>query len=317
MSPTEHRYRAHGLTIAAEFDLALRPDARGGDRPDLVVRRGPERPVPHDDPPGDLLARLETPDGVLRYAVGRSSDGTILRFPGLCDFVGDPRMAAVTVHLHPGADVELVPVLAAGALLAVHLKLHGSLVLHASAVHLGDAALAFVGASGMGKSTLAALVCAGGHDLLTDDVLRVETAAGGPVRVHPGSTECRLRPAARQLAEDAPAGAVRPTADGRLAVRQRAGTEGPLPLLACVVPLPHRRCDGVAVRRLEPPRALMRLLRFPRLVGWLDPGSAAAEFQALADLVEQVPVFEASIPWGPPFRPGLADDLVAELARQR
>lgn len=84
-----------------------------------------------------------------------------------------------------------------------------------------------------------------------------------------------------------------------------------------MVPLPHRRCDGVAVRRLAPPRALMRLLRFPRLVGWLDPESAAEEFQALADLVEQVPVFEASIPWGPPFRPGLADDLVAELARQR
>lgn len=312
-----YRYRAHGLTIAAEFDLALRPDVPNGDRPDITVRWGRDRCVPPEDPRGTLLARLATPDGTLRYALGRGPGFAVLRFPGLCDFVGDPRMAAVTVHLHPGADPALVPVLAAGALLAVHLKLRRALVLHASAVRLGDAALAFVGASGMGKSTLAALVCAGGHDLLTDDVLRVETATGGAAAVHPGSIECRLRPAAGQLADGAPAGAVRPTADGRLALRQPARTGEPLPLLACVVPLPHRRCDGVEVRRLPRSRALMRMLQFPRLLGWLDPESAAAEFQALADLVEQVPVFDASIPWGPPFRAGVADELLAEVARQR
>jgi len=84
----------------------------------------------------------------------------------------------VTVHLHPGADLGLVTVLTAGALLAVHLRLRGELVLPASAVQLGGAALAFVRASGMGKSTLAALLCASGHGLVTDDVLRVDPADG-------------------------------------------------------------------------------------------------------------------------------------------
>lgn len=310
-------YLGHGLGIVSEVGMALQPGHRDPGPPDLTVRWGRGRSVPAEDPPGDLLARLEDPDGRLRYALGRTGDRAVLRYPGLCDFVGDPRMADVVVHLHPGADPGLVGVLAAGALLAVHLKLRHCLVLHASAVQLGGGALAIVGASGMGKSTLAALLCAEGHDLLTDDVLRVGTAPGGGVVAHPGGTECRLRPAARQLADGAPAGAARPTADGRLALRQRAGARRPLPLLACVVPMPHRHGDGVDVRRLPAPRALLRLLRYPRMVGWLDPGSAVVEFQGLADLVEQVPVFEASVPWGPPFRPGVADELLAGVDGQR
>lgn len=309
-----HFYRAHGIAITSEVELALHPAPPDCGPPDMELRWGPERPVPAADPPGALLARLEGPEGRLRYVLARDRDCAVLRYPGLCDFVGDPQLRTVTAHLHPGSDPDLVPVLAAGALLAVHLKLRHELVLHASAVHRGDGALAFVGASGMGKSTLAALLCASGHRLLTDDVLRVDLAGDSAVRVHPGSTESRLRPAARELADAAPAGAVRPTADGRLAVRLSADADESVPLAACIVPLPDRAAEVVAVRRLPPPRALLRMVRFPRLVGWLEPMSTAHEFQSLADLVERVPVLEASVPWGPPFRPEIAAELVREIA---
>src|SRR3712207_7779311 len=49
-----------------------------------------------------------------------------------CDFVGDPDLADITVHVHGGADPGLIPVLATGALVAVHLKLRHELVIHAS-----------------------------------------------------------------------------------------------------------------------------------------------------------------------------------------
>lgn len=307
---TCHRYRAHGLVVHSAVELPLPPPPPAPGAPDLVLRLGADRPVPDRDPPGRVLAALDRPGGGRFYCFTRTRDTVVLRYPGLCEFVGDPGLSDVVVHLHPGADLGLVPVLAAGAVLAVHLKLRSALVLHASAVEVAGRAVAFVGASGMGKSTLAAALCREGGALVTDDVLRAEPGGDGDVWVHPGGTETRLRPAARDLAASAPPGATRPTADGRLALAPATRSVATLRLAACVVPLPSRTASGITVRRLPVAHALVRLMQFPRVVGWRDPGSSAAEFQALADLAERVPVYDASIPWGPPFRPGVLTDLI-------
>jgi hypothetical protein len=310
-----HTYRAHGLLVASAIDLPLPPWPPGPDRPDLTLRRVYERAVPDGHPPGQQLATTTRDDGTVLYGLGRDHDRCVLRYPGLCEFVGDPSLSDVSVHLHPGVDPGLIRVVAAGALIAVHLRLRQQLVLHASAVRVGDGAIAFVGASGMGKSTLAAALCREGHELVSDDVLRVDLSDPAVVRAHPGSTETRLRHSARQLADAAPPDTVRPTADGRLAVRSTAWWTAPLPLVACVVPRPsHRLEEDVAVARLPLVMSLMRLSRFPRIVGWIDPVSTASDFQALGDLVERVPVFDARIPWGLPFRPGVLDRLLEAVS---
>ncbi|MRR12527.1 hypothetical protein EG835_08705, partial [bacterium] len=54
------------------------------------------------------------------------------------------------------------------------LALRGHVVLHASAVEAGGGAVAFVGESGIGKSTLARELGALGCRVLSDDLLRVE-----------------------------------------------------------------------------------------------------------------------------------------------
>jgi hypothetical protein len=71
--------------------------------------------------------------------------------------------------------------------------------------------------------------------------------------------------------------------------------------------------EKVALRRLGAAEALLRLSRYPRVLGWSDAASMAASFQGLGDLVERVPVFEAAIPWGPPFADGVLEDLLAAL----
>src|SRR5262249_52962005 len=75
------------------------------------------------------------------------------------------------------------------------LHLRGTTCLHASAVLLDGKLLAFSGASGAGKSTIAAALAARGCQLVSDDVL--------PLRVTPtcllagpGLPELRLYPAA-------------------------------------------------------------------------------------------------------------------------
>ena len=301
-------YRAHGLVIGSEVDLPL-PDGEPGPA-DLLLRRGADRSVPVARGEGEQLAELRDGNGKVFYRLTRSAEHTWLRYPGLCDFAGDRELQEVTAHLQPGADPGLIPVLAAGALLAVHLMLRHRLVLHASAVRLDGQAVAFVGASGMGKSTLAAAMCGIGCELVADDVLHVDSS----LRVHPGSTETRLRAGARELADRAPSHAVRLTADGRLALRPAAQVCEPLPLAACVVPRPSRAAEEVSVQRLAPGRALLRMCQFPRVLGWTDPASMSFTFQALADLVESVPVFEAIVPWGPPFRREVLSGLLDAVA---
>ena len=307
-----HRYRAHGLHLESELELPLPPGPTPPTGPDLRLRLGTTAPVPDLDPPGELLARLAEPGGPVRYVLGRDTDRAVLRYPGLCEFRGDARLREVTVHLAPGRDPGLAAVLAAGALLAVHLRLRGQLVLHASAVRVGDGALAVVGASGMGKSTLATLLCADGHPLVGDDVLRADIGSES-VSVYPGSLETRLREGARPVASSL-AAATRCSPDGRLAVRPEAThTGGPLRLAACVVPQPRRDRPEVEVERVPVSRSLMLLARFPRLPGWVGPDGLALEFQQLADLVERVPVYQARVPWGPPFRDGIAAEVLGAL----
>lgn len=301
-------YRAHGLVISSPVYLPL-PEGPPGP-PDLLLHLGEDRHVPVKSSDGDQLAELRDARGKVFYRLTRSGDRALLRYPGLCDFRGNRDLSEVTAHLHPGVDRGLLPVLTAGTVLAVHLMLRHSLVLHASAVRRHGQAIAFVGASGMGKSTLAAALCEDGCDLIADDVLRVDSS----MCVHPGSTETRLRPSARELADSAPSGAVRATADGRLALRPRTQVLEPLPLAACVIPRPSREATEVSVRRLMPGRALLRMSQFPRVLGWTDPASMNHTFQALADLVEAVPVFEATVPWGPPFRAEVLSGLLAAVA---
>lgn len=310
----EHWYRAHGLVISSELGLPLPPGAPVLGLPDLALRCGADRPVPSDPPPGVVLAELSSPDGTVFYRLARDRDRTVLRYPDLCEFVGDRQLSEITVHLHPGAHRGLLAVLASGALLAVHLMLRAQLVLHASAVQHDGHAVAIVGASGMGKSTLAAALCGIGCALVTDDVLRVDLTDPAVLRVYPGSTESRLRMSARQLADVAAPDAVHRTADGRWALYASTRADRPLPLAACVVPRPSREAATLSVHRLTSARALGRMIRFPRVIGWSEPVSLDRTFQALADLVQRVPVFEATIPWGPPFRPEVLFGILAAVA---
>ena len=157
-----------------------------------------------------------------------------------------------------GADPDLLSVLVSGTLLAFVLTMRGETVLHASAVQVGDAALAFVGASGMGKSTMATLLCADGARLVTDDVLRLDTTSAPPTCAL-GATELRLRKGADHLAERfanqlGSAPGLRTTGDARQALAAAPATTEDLPLAALVVPVPDHSPERrtAEITRLSP-----------------------------------------------------------------
>ena len=258
--------------------------------------------------------RFELGD-MLRYSAARDGDLHRFRVAGCCEFTISPELNQITCRPAPDVAHDLTTVLATGAVLSYALAMRGHCVLHASAVEIDGRAVALVGASGLGKSTVTAGLCAAGCPLVTDDVLRVDLQ--GAVVAHRGAREIRLRPAARVMAGDFDRTLDgRETADGRLAIRPPTSSHPTLPLSAVMLPQPRRDRDTLSLERVGPAAALKYLLRFPRILGWRDMDVLTRQFDQMAVLADRVPFFVAELPWGPPFSRNASDQLASRLSRE-
>jgi len=166
-----HTYSIYGLSVASEIELPGISSDVERTTAEIRVREGaidlPEEPETADDhcvraTPAEATYVV---DGVGAVRVREGQEITV-----------DPDPGATTAHL------QFVTL---GTALGMLLHQRGCLVLHASAVALGDRVVAFLGATGAGKSTLAAALHARGHDVVADDVVAVPTPAD-PV-VPPGA----------------------------------------------------------------------------------------------------------------------------------
>jgi hypothetical protein len=300
-------YLLHGLRVRSEAALDA-PETDSAPH-DVVISLGARRPVPDEPPLGRLLARLDLPVG--SSSLGAHDGGYTLRIHSYCEFEIDSALGALRVHVPPDADDEL-PSLMAGSALAMLMTLRGICVLHASAVEVAGGVVAFVAGSGMGKTTVATLCCAEGARLVTDDVLRVEVA-DGQGWCFSGSRELRLRPAAAELARSLSRTGGRSTVDERLAARPAAVTESRLPLRAIVAPVCDHLSDTPRIERVRGADAVRELVSFPRTSGWVDNEVTRRDFGVLAELAQRVPIFNARLPWGPPFEPRLAQTLLTSV----
>lgn len=308
-----HRYALHGLRIRSELALCAPPSA---DAHELDARLQSARRVGGDTPAGRVLAQAWLSDTV-GYTHAETESGYILRYHFCCDFEVDRGRRLISAYPDPRAGAELAAVLLSGSVAAALLVIDGATVLHASAVDYGGKAVAFVGDSGSGKSTMAAIFCAAGAGLISDDMLRIAHRADG-VRCFQGTSEIRLRQSAAQLAECFPREMLSATVDGRIGVRAAAGPSvAETALHAIVIPEPSRAARSVSVQRLGPVPALVALSSYPRVLGLRAPELIAAQFNGLAELTRRVPVYRAEIPWGPPFQPSIVPALLEQIGFAR
>jgi hypothetical protein len=299
-----HVYENCGLRLRSEIELHLPVPA--GDGWDVDVRWGPDILDSSEPPPGTVIAAYGS--GEDRWYTATSTEsGYLLRFRECGEIVISGGLDEMQVRRDPSGRPEVLPVLLAGTVSAFLLALRGETVLHASAVAVDGTALAFVGQSGRGKSTLAALLCVDGAKLVTDDVLTVE--AGPPASCRGGASELRLRSSAAVIADARPDAATRTTIDERLALAHESAPLTALPIGAFVVPSPSRTAAGIEIRVLAPSAALFWLLSFPRIYGWSRPDVLSRDFTTLTEIVNQVTVYDVTIPWGPPFDPTVARTL--------
>jgi hypothetical protein len=137
------------------------------------------------------------PDGTLWTCFYRIGDGYLLRFPALADFTVSADGLNVTTYPAAGVSDQTIEHLFLNQVLPLALSRQFKLVLHASAVEIENFAVAFLGVSGRGKSTLAASFSTSGHRFLTDDGLQLEKGPGGYL-IQPSHPSIRLWDDSRQ-----------------------------------------------------------------------------------------------------------------------
>jgi hypothetical protein len=310
-------YQSSGIRIASEIPLSV-PKVEGAHTGgiDVTVVMGEPRPQAFERPSDDLVAELVVDDYPM-YAIGRVAEGYVCRIMGVADFAINTELDRVVCHPVPGGRHEVLPIVVSGTITAFLLAMGGRLVLHASAVELSGHALAFVGISGQGKSTMAAMFCADGALLVTDDILPLEFGPGPDGReavycLRSGS-EIRLREKSAPLADRfGPESSIRITADERHAVSPPPTRLDQVPLSAIVLPRPDRQHLRVSARIRPPGEASLWLARCQRIEGWQGRDHLRQQFIDVGRVLAVVPVFEVSVPWGPPFADELPDEILAE-----
>ena len=232
------------------------------------------------------------PDGTLWSLFFRRATGYLLRFPDFADFSISSDGHEVSAYPVPGVSKQTVDHLYLNQVLPLALGRQGKLVFHASAVEIGGAAVAFMGESGKGKSTLAASFATSGFRFLTDDGLMLE-ANGNGYQVMPSHPSIRLwlDSKAALIAPDTPTA---PTLEFTSKSRFLAGDR----IAFCDMPRPLRRVyflgDGsaaaVTFQRMKPAAALIELVKHSFLLDIEARELLAAHFDELSDLAS-LPIY--------------------------
>ena len=235
-----------------------------------------------------------TPEGAASAEFRRIAGGYHVRFPAQADFAiafDPPQVRAWPV---PGGDPGTVETLYANAILPLIGNHLGRLNLHGSAVATEAGAVAFLGQSRRGKTTLAGAFAAHGHPFLSEDVLALSQAAG-TYQVAP------QRPLLR-LFHDSAAHLVGPAANWGASEKNELDADDRLPhcaqpqALRAICVLGPGKARKVALHRLGEAEALAELFRHAFVLDVEDRPRLRAHFERLGELAARVPVHALDYP---------------------
>lgn len=293
--------RLRGLLPAGFLPYLRRPGRVAGSTTELAVTYE----TIHEPPTVEPIWRLEPgPEVAAGMALFRQPGGFGLSIDG--DGQGLFRVSSeeIAIEWLPGG-VDAARCFFSYAL-PLWLELTGVPVLHASAVSLGDRAVAFIGPSGVGKSTLCAGLLRTGCHFLADDGLPLFEDEAGGWRCASGPPWLGLWPSALErcldmAVEDLPR--VRDSLEKRmLSCRSQVADKGPArPQLGAVYLLEGQAAERaeVAITACSARDSLLHLIEHSlaggpvAVLGW-----SARRLRALSRLAKRAPVRRLRYPVG-------------------
>jgi hypothetical protein len=272
-------YQAYGLTLGSELRLdELMP---GSGSIDIYIRHSSiGRTPPFESPRGSM------------WWNGLSE--IFVHYPGVATF----QMLEgrdIVIEAVPGCDEQLLRQYLLGPILAGSLRQRGWLLLHASAVAINGRVVAFMGASGWGKSTMAAALHKRGHDLVADDYIAVINDAGRGPHAHPGFPQLKLWPqAAASLGEDPEQMPPLHAAEEKRAHHITAGfAQGALPLGRLYV---LQEAETISSQRVTGQQAMLEVVRHAYGTRTMHALAPADHFRRCAALLQWVPLCQLARP---------------------
>jgi hypothetical protein len=283
-TPQAFDYSVFGLHVRSDLPLPELLAAPPGGQPEVIIRLG-EVPPAADPGPGlqatDHGAVL-TIDGIARYAI---ADG-----------------ASIIVDPGAGASDANVRLYLLGSAMGILLHQRGLLPLHANAVEIGGKAFAFMGASGSGKSTMAAWLHDRGYPIIADDVCVVGFADDGRPQVHRGIARLRLWRDVLDVTGRDPASYARSFAGQGapekydVPLTQLGPTDAPVALAAAYL---LERSETLRIERLTGIDAAEAVFANTYRGAYVaSAGNSRDHWSACARLVSGTPIFRAGRQWG-------------------
>jgi hypothetical protein len=292
-----YRYGVYGIELASSIPLPL-PDCIGAP----LARFALSLAAPDVFAEGAAAARLVSPDSWCELS-HLADGGVYVRWEGLGEFVVSADGARICCAKTPGAHDESFQVYLLGQALSYALVKAGFEPIHGTVLVHEGRAIALLGDSGYGKSTLAACMLSAGARLLTDDLLVAQPLDNGYL-VHPGPTRIKLMPdsAARFLPGAAEGVPMNPLTTKKII---RLGDDvvenGPAPLAGVYVlppPLQDARRRRIHLRPMSAREAFVALVANTFNTQLKDPGRLGRQHNQTAALARAVPTVELAYPRG-------------------
>ncbi|MDF5720869.1 MAG: serine kinase [Rhizonema sp. PD37] len=267
-------YTAYNLRIHSEFPFPELSKGEVAQQPDVVISLREISKI-----------EIETADGANR----------LVAFLELENFKAGRFLVEsgrkIVVEPDSGIDEDLLRPCILGPIFAVLLRQRSHLVLHASSIAINNEAVAFLGNSGWGKSTLANAFYNQGYSLLTDDVMAIQVEGDRPM-TFPSFPQVKLLPdAAASLGYDFETLTL---IHAGIAKRNNRLDEGfsqtVLPIKRIYV-LENVAATHNEIQSLSPQNALLELVRHSRATDLLTtPEFVSSHLRQCASLVKNVSI---------------------------
>jgi hypothetical protein len=286
-------YTIYDLTLDSNITLPLLTRAEGGE-PDCTFQLLPAQetaPIPYN-----WFYHWQLPDEDPWLSFAKKNSDYLLRFPNLADFTVSNDGRSVVCHPVPGIPLETIRHLLIDQVIPLLLSKQEKLALHASAVVSDEGAIAFMGMTGRGKSTLAASFSKN-LSILTDDCLLLKRK-NGQVFGLPSYPGLRLWPDSILNLFDRQPNLCQVA---HYTEKQRIGS-GDADITFFPQDAPMRRVyvlqtsdgsksvDGVQIVKLSPQSAFMELVKHAYRIDVHSPENLRNEFNHLTELAA-LPIF--------------------------
>lgn len=238
-------------------------------------------------------------DGTLWLAFWKLPEGYLIRFPGLADFLlsNDQQIRCAS---QPNVPQHTIEHLVLDHVLPRVLSHEGRTVLHAAAMEIDGRAIAFLGDTGWGKSTLTASLWRAGYPLVNDDcVVIMNDDPVTAVGTYPGMRLLSDSALALGTQDEETTPVAHYSSKRRISVNAEKGAVRSDPILLQQVYLltpPNIETTDVNITEIPLHERFIHLLEHSFRLDPTDKARNAAEFGRLTTLAERLPMFRLQYP---------------------